>query len=328
MLSREVRDLLANAKGLSPANRARRSPTVHSPAVMAPPAEASASGGPPPTVEDGEEAFETVDVTEADQQKTATKVGIWTFQYDPHDLKLWFSMVEDQMTMLGVTSQYLKRMALAKTLPSDVRKACAPLLRLSWNEAKADDPKPYQKVKALIVETFGPKDEDLVSRMNQAQMTSKPSELGHELVELICKTKLVGCACCARIVHSLWISKLPDNIRSAIAGSPKFNEESYADTFKLADAVWQATRGPNVSVAAVSTDVHQDGEPGEVAAVKGSSNRKGSGQKSSDKDKTRRPPGICRNHLKYGTKTRKCADPSGCALANCIAPPQIHSQQA
>ena len=328
MLSREVRDLLINAVGLSPVNRARRPPPVDPPPIMSPPDGASASGAPPPTVEAGKEAFETVDVIETDQQKIATKVGIWTCQYDPDDLKLWFSMVEDQLTMLGVSSQYLKRMALAKTLPSDVRKACAPLLRLSWDEAKADDDKPYRKVKAFIVDTFGPKDEDLVSRMNHAQMTTKPSELGHQLIELICKTKLVGCNCCARIVHSFWISKLPNNIRSAIAGCPKFDEKSYIDTFKLADAVWQATRAMNASVAAVSTDVHQEDEPGEVAAVKGSSKQKGIGQKAADKDKPKLPPGICRNHFRFGTKTRRCSDPFGCTLANCIADPQINSQQA
>ena len=348
MLSREVRALLANAVGFAPSQEDRRprasgsgsSVNLVNPGEMAPPDGSSpaepqpgaSNAAPPPNEvpqpQPNEVPFESVDNPEENQPKVATKVGIWSCQYDPEDLKLWFAMMEDQLTMLGVTSQYLKRMALAKVLPPDVKKAAAPLLRLKWHEAKADDNLPYLKVKTFIMDTFGPKDEDLVDRLNRLRMSAKPSELGHQLIELVCSSKLVGCTCCAKLVHSFWISKMPENIKAAIAGSPKFGEDSYVDTFRLADAVWQATRSPNPAVAAASITSQED-DSGEVAALKGSSKPKGQGQgqKSGDKPADKKPPkGICKNHLKFGTDTRKCAGPSWCALANCIVNPQIQFQ--
>ena len=367
MLSREVRDLLANAVGFAPSHEVRRH---HSPATgpsvtlvntgtMAPPEESSTpeaqtgatnppslpgpsnpgvngqnTPGPSNPGVNGQATpsgpnktpFDSVDIIEEDQPKVATKVGIWSFQYDPDDLKLWFAMLEDQLTMLGVRSQYLKRMALAKVLPPDVKKAAAYLLCMTWSEAEADDNMPYRKVKVFIMETFGPKEEDLVSRLNQLRMTAKPSELGHQLIELVCSSKLVGCTCCAKLVYSFWIAKMPENVKAAVAGSPKFGEDSYIDTFKLADAVWQATRAHTAAVAAASISSNGD-DSGEVAALKCSVKSKAPGpeekgkKKTSDKPKT--PRGICRIHVTYGTDARRCAGPSWCALANIVTDPQI-----
>ena len=354
MLSREVRDLLANAVGFAPSHEVRRqhspapgpSVTLVNPNTMAPPDESSppetqTGASNPPNLPGPSESgangqatpsgpnktpFDSVDILEEDQPKVATKVGIWSFQYDPDDLKLWFAMLEDQLTMLGVRSQYLKRMALAKVLPPDVKKAAAYLLRMTWSEAEADDNMPYRKVKVFILETFGPKEEDLVSRLNQLRMTAKPSELGHQLIEMVCSSKLVGCTCCAKLVYSFWIAKMPENVKAAVAGSPKFGEDSYIDTFKLADAVWQATRAHTAAVAAASISSNGD-DSGEVAALKCSVKSKAPGpeekgkKKTSDKPKT--PRGICRIHVTYGTDARRCAGPSWCALANIVTEPQI-----
>ena len=73
-----------------------------------------------------------------DGDKAMEKLGQIQCPFDVNDLEFWFSELEGQLEMIEVKSQWLKRMALQKLIPLEIKEEVKALLRLSKTQAGTD----------------------------------------------------------------------------------------------------------------------------------------------------------------------------------------------
>ena len=132
-----------------------------------------------------------------DAEKALDKLGSLKVPFDKEDLEFWFSELEGQLEVIGVKSQWLKRIALQQFLPIEIRTEVKSLLKLPKASAGTDI---YKRIKTELLDLFGPKPEDAYIRAKNRVMHGKPSQLGKALIEDVCRKdkKLDGC-CCANI---------------------------------------------------------------------------------------------------------------------------------
>ena len=96
----------------------------------------------------------------------------------------------------------------------------------------------YFRLKKELVRIYAAKPQDSYKRALTRTMTGLPSQLGHQLVNDVCKksAKLSGC-CCAAGVQTLWTDKLPVNVRGHISND-EFTHATYKEVFEAADKVY------------------------------------------------------------------------------------------
>ena len=275
------------------------------------------------------EAFEDENGTDA--EKAMDKLGSIKVPFDKEDLEFWFSELEGQLEVIGVKSQWLKRIALQQFLPVEIRSEVKSLLKLTKANCGDDI---YKRIKVKLMELFGQKPEDAYIRAKNRVMTGKPSQLGKLILEDLCDKdkKLDGC-CCAKTVWGMYRENLPVVVRNHIA-EMAFNKDTFKEVFTKSDQVFDSNRGPDNSakqVAAVS-----DKSEKSVAAVQRSKNKsqrnknQGGDQKSQskDKDKDKKPvakvndEGLCRIHAKWKKDANFCAAPWACSMKDVWKSPQ------
>ena len=110
-----------------------------------------------------------------DGEKAIAQLNTVQCPFDRGDIEYWFSELEMQLSLIEVKSQWLKRLALQRFLPVEIRHEVKDLLILGKTEAGTDI---YKKLKTELVDLFGSKPEDAYMRAKNRVMTGLPSQLG------------------------------------------------------------------------------------------------------------------------------------------------------
>ena len=281
--------------------------------------------------------------TPFDQKNEADDENAWKKTVDvvfqKHDVEFWFAELEAQMKKFGINSQWSKRTSLLTKgiLPEEVIEELKPQFRLS--ETDAGD-KIYYDIKKELLEIYGQKEEDACEKASKMTLTSRPSALGKQLIHAICPGAKPFASChCARVVWWFFIKQMPQVVKTALA-KERFNKDTYASIFKIADDVYASNRDSPAVVAAASLDETQPAIPYAVEATtfkparggrgarggasRGNRGNRGGAQSSSapaseksDKDKNL-PPNLCSIHKKFQKDAYHCRDPFVCPYAKFI----------
>ena len=262
--------------------------------------------------------------------------------FDKEDIVFWFSELEGQLEMIDIQSQWLKRGALQRFLPMEIKQDIKEYLKLTRNEAGNDI---YLKMKNELLKLYGPKPEDSYNRAKNRVMTGVPSQLGKALLNDLCDKpkKLAGC-CCSKIVWGMFREQLPVTVRNHVA-ELTFDKDTYTKVFDKADQVYASNQGgdpTNVgrSVAAASITTSP-----EVAAMsvknrsnKGQSQGKNQSQgqaknqfqtvqNQSQTQRKKHPTAkgdddkLCKIHFKFGVNATFCASPWKCPMKEILKTP-------
>ena len=142
-----------------------------------------------------------------------------------------------QLALIDVKSQWLKRLAVQRFLPVEIRHEVRDLMLIQKADAGNDI---YKKIKTELIDLFGAKPEDCYTRAKNRVLTGKPSQLGKALLNDLCKKskKLDGC-CCAYIVWGMYRENLPVVVRNHVA-EMHFNKDTYKDIFTTSDKVFDS----------------------------------------------------------------------------------------
>ena len=151
-----------------------------------------------------------VDGDKAQDYNRAIKVD-----FEPNDIKFWFSQLETEMGMSSIKSQWLKKSVLQRNLPNRQKEDVKAYLILSKTEAGATI---YKDIKNELIRIYAPKPSDSYQKALTRTMVGLPSQLGYQILNDICKKpkKLDGC-CCAGATLALWSLQLPVSIRAHIS---------------------------------------------------------------------------------------------------------------
>ena len=291
------------------------------------------------------ESFEVENGTDGD--KAVEKLGTLQCPFSK-DIRFWFSQLETQLEIIGVKSQWVKRLALQRILPIEIQEDVKSLLMLSKANAGTDI---YLKLKTELVDLFGEKPEDGYIRAKNRVMTGKPSQLGKALINDLCRCSVkLNTECCSTMIWAMFREKLPLVVRNHIA-EMKFDKTSFKKIFEKADQIYDSNQGgepsnpPTVSVAAATT-----AEP-EVAAVSfknknqnrpqknknqgGGQQNKNQGQNQAQNggnkpqnQRQRHPTAkgdsdkLCKIHFKFGVNANFCVSPWKCPMKDQLATPQ------
>ena len=102
-----------------------------------------------------------------------------------------------------------------------------------------------------LVRIYAQKPADSYKKALSRQMTGLPSQLGHQIINDICKkaTKLEGC-CCEGAAQALWSMSLTVNVRAHISNMA-FTKDTYKAVFEAADQVFLSSKQVTVAAMAV-----------------------------------------------------------------------------
>ena len=168
-------------------------------------------------------------------------------EFTATDINFWFSQLEDEMLLAGVGSQWLKKTILQRNLPVRQKEDVKGFLTLPKTAAGAHI---YLDIKLELIRIYAPKPMESYKKALTRTMVGLPSQLGHQLVDDICKkpVKMEGC-CCPPHVQALWTLQLPVNVRSHISNR-EFTSATYKSVFEAADQCFLSAK--QVSVAALT----------------------------------------------------------------------------
>ena len=212
------------------------------------------------------------DIEDADDGEKAQDLArSIKLEFEPNNIRFWFSQLEAEMLMATVKSQWLKKTILQRNLPNKQKEDVMDYLTLQKTEAGDDI---YHRIKQELTRLYAPKPQDSYKKALARTMTGLPSQLGAQIVNDICKkpNKLQGC-CCAAAALAIWDMKLPVQIRAHISNMD-FSPATYKSVFEAADQVYLSSS--QVTVAAVTTTSQLDetlpafstqNQPSQVAAV-------------------------------------------------------------
>ena len=267
-----------------------------------------------------------VDGDKAQDYNRAIKVD-----FEPNDIKFWFSQLETEMGMSSIKSQWLKKSVLQRNLPNRQKEDVKAYLILSKTEAGATI---YKDIKNELIRIYAPKPSDSYQKALTRTMVGLPSQLGYQILNDICKKpkKLDGC-CCAGATLALWSLQLPVSIRAHISDR-EFTKDTYKEVFEAADKCFNSVKQvavAAVAVAKVDLDETQgafipQNQPTEVAAFnkgqngknkknnkkgQGNKNQKSRGQKHSSVPDSKADK-MCDRHFRHGSDAWYCVAPASC----------------
>ena len=183
-------------------------------------------------------------------------------EFDPQDIRFWFSQLEAEFTMATIKSQWLKKTVMQRNLPLKQREDVKSYLILTKTEAGNAI---YKEIKDELLRLYAPKPQDSYHRALSRTMVGLPSQLGAQLVDDVCKKpkKFDGC-CCPGHVQALWLLQLPINVRSHISNMA-FTKDSYKQVFEAADKCYMSAQ--QVSVAAFAAGASASASGSKAAAT-------------------------------------------------------------
>ena len=278
-------------------------------------------------------------------------------EFNPHDVRFWFSELEAEMLTANINKQWLKKTVLQRNLPTKQKEDVKALLTLNQTQAGNDI---YFRIKNELIRIYAPKPKDSYVKALSRTLVGLPSQLGNQLVNDVCKkaSKLQGC-CCSAAVEALWHLQLPVNIRAHVSNMT-FDHSTYKNVFEAADQVFLSSKQVSVAaVAAVNLDETQsafapENQP-QVAAVSGGrgggrgggqnrgnrGNRGGRGgrgnrgganrgggqrggggaQGRGTKHSSNPPDSVCDRHYVHGDQAFYCVRPLTCPWASKVVQP-------
>ena len=288
----------------------------------------------------------------ADATDVFSKLSHIKVAYMANDLPYWFRMLEQKMRFAQVKAQYTKLQVLTDQLPSQVLEELKPILSAQDEESATC----YKEVKTRILELFGPKEQEDYAKATQLLLSSTPSQLARRIIALICehKVKPLETCCCKKTVAGIWLSKLPEEVQTALA-TETLGGGNLEATLMKADAVYYTLKKQKPQVAVISekggTLSSHTGETNgadQVAAMstrgrgRGSGNSRGRGRgnktlgasntatttSSNPKGKHQGiprhsdapPETVCRQHWRYGKSAHYCTDRATCPWKDLLAP--------
>ena len=300
----------------------------------------------PPVVD-----FDRADV--ADGEKAQDHSRSIRVEFNPSDIRFWFSELEAEMTTAGIGRQWLKKTVLQRNLPTKQKEDVKALLTLTQTQAGADI---YYKIKNELIRIYAPKPKDSYCKALTRVMVGLPSQLGNQIVDDVCKkpVKLDGC-CCPAAVEALWHLQLPVHIRAHVSNM-EFSMATYKQVFEAADKVFLSAK--QVQVAAVATPQPQpqslnetlpafapENQPQVAAIGQGGKNQKGKGKgnggnggngggkgqngakglaqaRARGKRHSSNPPdSCCDRHFVHGDQAFYCTKPLTCPWVSKVVQP-------
>ena len=297
-------------------------------------------------------SFDVANGTDGD--KAISQIQSIQVPFTREDIDFWFCELETQLTIIDVRSQWLKRIALQRVLPPEIRQEVKALLILDKEAAGTDI---YKRIKTELLDLFGQKPEDSYLRAKNRVMDGKPSQLGKKILDDICKkaSKLDDC-CCANTVWAMFREELPTVIRNHISDMT-FNKDTYREIFAKADQIWASNKGAdpapvkvaaisgdsnNASVAAVSVGRGKNrrqprnsqggaqnnsqrnqgaggGTSSKASPAPGNSNQK---ENKGPRHETAKGDKLCKMHHRWGVNATYCAGPWMCQMKDIYKAPQ------
>lgn len=164
------------------------------------------------------------------------------------ELKFWFAQIEVRMKSAGVKSNFTKLQVLSTILPPKVIVELKNILQKQESEFPKKDA--YLQAKTEILRTFGPGENADFDRAMGRVLSGKPSQLAKALINDLCSKELKDC-CCIKVIAGLWKRALPSSVRQAVAHYD-FTSKNLMDILQVADDVYESTKPPSATVAAMA----------------------------------------------------------------------------
>ena len=222
-------------------------------------------GGPATNGDDTGDRVVMVDYDmqdEADGQDVMNKLGSVKVAWDKEDVRWWFTELENQMTLINIRSQWVKRVIVSNNLPEDVKAQVKDILKKPKSQAPTTV---YKVIKTKVLNLFGPKEGENFEKAFALELTTTPSALAKRLVELLCQCEeplgmtinqagdvTSGDCCQAETISALWRRKLPQQVRTRIAGQSL--RQNYDVVLQLADDVYASLDAPATARVAATQE--------------------------------------------------------------------------
>ena len=277
--------------------------------------------------------YDTAD--EADPTDVHSKAATIKLEFNVKEVKFWFQQLEAKMRFAGIKSQWTKMQIVVSILPVDIASEIKDLLCVSEPTTTGENTC-YIDCKKRLMEIYGPREEDAFDKATQLIMTSSPSHLCRQIIGIVCPKhpKLVEC-CSIGMISGLWRSKIPKDVRTAVAGM-SLGGGNLEAVLRLADAVYHANH-KKPQVAGISGGATAD-DPSVAAFNRNSGNKANKGQKKNQgqnqnagnttqarrknkkKSSDNPPDTVCNNHYEYGKQAYCCLNPFECPWKEFIVP--------
>lgn len=211
------------------------------------------------------------------------------FRKDP---EVWFNLIETQFSLHHIATDQTKFSHLCSVLDAEV----ASRVRTGILAPPENDK--YKSLKAAIIHAYGESDHAKMTRLMTAMDLGdrRPSELYEEM------RRLAGTDQNSQMLKTLWLQKLPDDIRGIVACSPEGT-----DQVKQADTAFDVRRQHVHSVRSDNTAEIQELKD-QIAALQRSI-RNRSPTRSSRNKKYPNSKGECYYHETFGARARRCNKP-------------------
>lgn len=241
-----------------------------------------------------------------DRETEISRVAFRAPEFWENDPELWFSQLESQFIISGITAQNTKFHAVICALNAKTLSSARDLVK------SPPETNPYDLLKERILTNFSQTETSRLKFLLQdCQLGDKrPSQLLVEMRNLACGGLTDA------VLKSLWLQRLPVNVQQILSASSE-NLESLS---KIADKVIEVS-GCGISVASVSQEnLDLKSLKEEIVSLKTEINRlsrqKYRGHQKKPRDTSRRrnlslsrDPNICWYHNKYKEKAHKCVPP-------------------
>lgn len=209
------------------------------------------------------------------------------------DPEIWFTLIETQFRLHNITTDATKFSHLCTVLDAEVASRVRTKILTPPAEEK------YESLKEAIIKAFGESDNAKLNRL----MTSmdlgdrKPSELWEEM------RRLAGPDQDSQMLRTLWLQKLPPDVRTVIACSPPGTDEA-----RQADTAFEV-RSHSVSVVGTSEACEMQELRNQIAALERSLGSRRKTPRPTNDKKYPNAKGECYYHERFGAKARKCNKP-------------------
>ena len=123
---------------------------------------------------------------DSDPADIATKANNAKLEWKK-DIQFWLQQLEVQMRFIGIKSQWTKMQVVERLLPEKAAEDVKHLLRIREEDAGETC---YKTLKDYIIDLYGTKDEDVYDRAAGLMITSTPSHLARQLIDIVCHIKV------------------------------------------------------------------------------------------------------------------------------------------
>lgn len=230
---------------------------------------------------------------------------------------LWFAQAESQFALRGITNQMTRYHHVVSALDTSTLQEVADLL------ARPPAQQPYDTLKKTILERLS------TSREQRLHELLYAATIGDRLPSAFLRhlRTLAPDDVTESLLRSIWSSRLPQQIRVAIAGR---DHEPLETVAKLADDVTQVLRSPATSVCATTANLPSPGSNQDlrdqvaaltdaVSALRSNFRQDNSRHRSSRSPERSSSPsrrktspsrrGYCFYHERFGSSARNCTKP-------------------